>query len=216
MDKEHLDEMLLAEYLEGCLAEREGARAERELARYAQCLEAFLIARDLRHTTPVEAPPSLVESALRRLREPERNRPRAGEAPGRGWLSGFVERLRALARSAAAGWQPAAVRAELPGAGEERVRLHKAFGALRVDLEFEKTGNGQALVRITAASGPDPALRASLRRRGRGREICSYPLDGPHLVIEAVAYGHYVLELWRNGGRLGSCAFEIKESRHGQ
>ena len=110
-------------------------------------------------------------------------------------------------------WRPVPAAAALRGRSEtlspEVIRREKQFGDLRVEIEIQKSGINQALIRVkgrTSKAGTAP-VRVALF--SQDREVASTLLSDAPITFEEIPLGAYHLVFMKQNQNLGQYAFEI-------
>ena len=110
-------------------------------------------------------------------------------------------------------WQPRPAGVAVRGAGDrlapETIRREKQFGDLRVTIEIENSGTGQALIRVNGDTGRSPAGPVRVALCMADREAASSVLSHEAVMFEAIPPGIYSLVFAQQGVTLGAYAFEI-------
>ncbi len=230
MKTECVDEMMMAEYMEGRLAEAEVQELESHLSGCDECLEELILAKrplgDAHGAGADAAPAHATEAAVRLVHG---QAPGPQDFPGDG-LHGWIQRLglglllglflglfrgisRYLAPAFSGPMRPAAVRGDDGEISGGCVFLGKNFGRIKTKIEIEKTREDRALIRVWATeNGRAPRnVRVTLKRGER--EVRSLLLNQGYVLMEEIPFGCYGLEFMDNGGALGVHALEILGDR---
>lgn len=205
------DETLM-DFLEHRLAGPAREKVEHHLAGCAACREQAALCTDLLLADPaaeavevsarvtqqaVDAVMALAPSA--RLGKMRRD--------ARQWISKGKAALERLV------WQPRPAGVAVRGAGDqlapEVIRREKQFGDLRVTVEIENSGPGQALIRVNGDSDLPAAPPVRVALYLENREAASSLLGQAAVVFEEIPPGVYTLVFARQGSKLGEYAFEI-------
>jgi hypothetical protein len=125
----------------------------------------------------------------------------------RRWISKGTAALERLV------WQPRPAGVAVRGAGDrlapEPIRREKQFGDLRVTIEIENSGAGQALIRVNRDTGRPAAGPVRVALCMADREAASSLLGHEPVMFEAIPPGIYSLVFALQSGKLGEYAFEI-------
>ncbi|MFH1479807.1 MAG: hypothetical protein ABIG67_00930 [Pseudomonadota bacterium] len=214
------DEELLADYLEGRLSEKERSEREQHLTECQTCLEDLIVTSNIvrgGEGPEVNPVPSRVTQAAVHLvnRESLLIPPDSLWERTRQSIKGLYARLSDPFRAAFQGeWGLAPIRGARRFVSKDLIHIRKTFKEVETDIEIEKTGDHKAHIRISLPKADiERGIRVTLTRGER--EISSHPLnDGPTL-FEEIPFGHYGLTFARDGVKLGTYFFEIKESSNG-
>jgi hypothetical protein len=205
------DETLM-DFLEHRLAGAAREKVERHLAGCAACREQAALCAVLLLTDAageaVEVSARVTQQAVDAVLALDRSA-KLGRLhqEARQWISIGKAALERLV------WQPRPAGVAMRGAGDqltaEVIRREKQFGDLRVTIEIENSGPGQALIRVNSDSDHSaaPPVRVALYRENR--EAASRLLDQAAVVFEEIPPGIYTLVFTRLGSKLGEYAFEI-------
>ena len=81
---------------------------------------------------------------------------------------------------------------------------------------YEKAGKDKANIRVRLAesSKHKRGIRVTLKKGER--EVQSHLINGGYVLFEDTPFGHYSLLFSKDGVKLGSYLFEIKESQDGR
>lgn len=209
------DEERLADYLEGCLSEKERSHVEEHLAGCEICLERLAVTsrleqdRDRFELDPVsnevtEAVVRLVtsrttmtqDSLMKKLKESVNN------------IGSSISDV--LCPRQKQGWRPAAVRGSKTVVSDDFVCLKVSFGEIETEIEIEKTGSSSAHIRVKPhKTGKYRRVLRITLKQGK-REVASYLLDGLYVLFEDIPFGHYSISLAKKGVSLGTYFFEVK------
>ena len=211
------DEEMLADYLEGRLSEKERSKMEQHLTECQTCLEDLIVTNDMvrggegPEVNPV--PDRVTQAAVHLVNN------RSFLIPaGSLWertkqsIKGLYAKLSDPFRAALQGeWSLAPIRGSRRFVSDDLIHIRKTFKEVETDIEIEKTGDQKAHIRVSLPRAElERGIRVTLIRGER--EISSHPLnDGPAL-FEEIPFGHYGLTFARNGVKLGTYLFKIKES----
>jgi hypothetical protein len=213
-------EEMLADYIEGRLAEDDRAEMEAHLSDCEICLEEFMVgerlfrdgeALDLK-SAPDEVTQAAVRLAARQL--PLASFP-LSERLKRS-IKGFYANLSDIIRPVP--WGRLAlvpIRGSKIVVSSDIVQIRKIFKGIETQIEIEKTAEGRAKIRVElpeARNRHRKGIRVTLKR-GK-REIYSHLIDGGYVLFEDIPFGHYGLSFSRDGVELGTYLFEMKESQH--
>lgn len=110
-------------------------------------------------------------------------------------------------------WRPVPAAAALRGRSEalspEVIRREKQFGDLRVDIEIEKSGADQALIRVKIPSSQVDTGLVRVALFSQDREVASALLGDVPVAFEEIPLGTYRLVFVKQNRQLGQYAFEI-------
>ena len=218
MKRNHTEEEVLVDYLEGRLSNRERWEVERHLAECDACLEEAVVTRKFIQSVTLHKLDPVPEQVTRRAVEAvmalkdNSLLERASEQ-----ISLLVSRWsKVLAESLPRrGPSLAPVRGSKTVIADDLILLKKSFSDLDVEIEIEKIDQQKAsiLVKLSKDDLPAKPIRVTLFKNGR--EISSYLFTGLTALFEDIPFGHYTLVFSRDGQRVGEYPFEIKETRHG-
>ena len=214
------DEML-ADYLRGRLAEKEGSEMEKHLSDCTICLEELVMANsllqgeDLPQLDPV--PAQVTETAVRLVQDldstvsdslSEKFERAIKTLPTR--ISDFLN------HKTWAELQTQPIRGSKRIVAKDLVLLKKTFRDIETEIEIEKMGENRAhiRVRLLLADTTNQTIRVTLKKGDR--EIASHLAGGAQVLFEDIPFGHYSLTFARDGVTLGICQFEIKETNSGR
>lgn len=205
------DETLM-DFLEHRLAGASREKVEHHLAGCAGCREQVALCADLLRTDPAgeavevsaQVTQQAVDAALSLDRSAKLRKLRRG---ARQWIAKGTAALDRLV------WQPRPAGVAVRGAGDqlapEAIRREKQFGDLRVTVEIENSGAGQALIRVNSEPGPEVAAPVRVALYMQDREAASSVLEKAAVVFEEIPPGVYTLVFASQGRKLGEYAFEI-------
>lgn len=205
------DETLM-DFLERRLAGSARQKVENHLAACTACREQMAVCADLLLTDPAGEAAAVSESVTRQAvdavlaRDPSAKLHKL-RRDARQWIAKGSAALERLV------WQPRPAGVAVRGAADqlapEVIRRVKQFGDLRVTIEIENSGAGQALIRVNGDPGPPAAAPVRVALHAEDREAASSVLDQAGVVFEEIPPGIYTLVLARQGSSLGEYAFEI-------
>ena len=215
------DEEIIVDYIEGRLSDEDRANIEAHLSRYEMCLEEFIVANNtIRYWEQFdyETVPSQVTQAAVRLIQ-SRGSPSYATI-----LRETVERLiKGLRRRIPnlfpltfwGTWGLSPIRGSKKVIFKDLIHLKKAFKEIEAEIEIEKTGKNKTLIRIKLLKDlrPDKKIRITLKKGER--EISSHLLVEEYVLLEYIPFGHYSLTFKRDGEKLGTYSFNIKETSYG-
>ncbi len=214
-------EEMLADYMEGRLSVGDRSETEAHLSDCETCLEGFLVVKGLFRDSDgiqLDPAPSHVTQAAVRLVQSQIS------LSNRSSLERFkrsIKRLntRVLDLLRPPGWGQMAlapIRGSKIVVSNDLVHLRKIFKEIETEIEVEKTTKGKAhiRVRLSEASKHKKGVRVTLKRGER--VISSYLIDGGYVLFEDIPFEHYALNFSKDGVKLGTYLFEIKESHHGR
>lgn len=216
------DEEALADYILGRVADDDKSGLESHLSDCELCLEEFMTAKSLLQADEVSefAPVpdrvtdhavalitgeglSHVDSVKEKIVQSVKNL--------NVWLSDHMT-LKSFLKH-----RFAVVRGTLKTKSEDLFHVRKIFKEIDTEIEIEKTDKDRAIIRVSLVNDIKEKrdVRVSLVNQGE-REISSCLLNGGFVVFEDIQFGRYHLVFKRNGRKLGTYRFEIKETRHGR
>lgn len=214
------DEML-ADYLLGRLAEKEGSEMEKHLSNCTTCLEEMVIANslfrggDLPLLDPV--PAQVTETAVRLIQDLD--------ATVSDSLSDKFERaIKTLPTRISdflnhktwAELQPQPIRGSKKIVTKDLVLFKKSFKNIETEIEIEKMGENRAHIRARLLLDDTTSRTIRVTLKKGDREIASHLAEAAQVLFEDIPFGHYSLTFARDGLTLGICQFEIKETNSGR
>lgn len=212
------DEML-ADYLQGHLAEKEGSEMEEHLSDCTICLEELVIANSLfqgADLPQLDAVPAKVTEAAVRLMQSldsaesdslsEKFERAIKDLPTR--ISDFLN------HKTWAELQPQPVRGFKRKVAKDLVLLKKTFEDVESEIEIEKVGENKALIRVRLLLADLTSQKIRVTLKKGDREIASHLAEEAYVLFEDIPFGHYSLTFARDGLTLGTYLFEIKETAH--
>lgn len=212
------DEML-ADYLQGHLAEKEGSEMEEHLSDCTICLEELVIANSLfqgADLPQLDAVPAKVTEAAVRLMQSldsaesdslsEKFERAIKDLPTR--ISDFLN------HKTWAELQPQPVRGFKRKVAKDLVLLKKTFEDVESEIEIEKVGENKALIRVRLLLADLTSQKIRVTLKKGDREIASHLAEEAYVLFEDIPFGHYSLIFARDGLTLGTYLFEIKETAH--
>jgi hypothetical protein len=212
------DEML-ADYLQGHLAEKEGSEMEEHLSDCTICLEELVIANSLfqgANLPQLDAVPAEVTEAAVRLMQSldsaesdslsEKFERAIKDLPTR--ISDFLN------HKTWAELQPQPVRGFKRKVAKDLVLLKKTFEDVESEIEIEKMGENKALIRVRLLLADLTSQKIRVTLKKGDREIVSHLAEEAYVLFEDIPFGHYSLTFARDGLTLGTYLFEIKETAH--
>ena len=212
------DEML-ADYLQGHLAEKEGSEMEEHLSDCTICLEDLVIANSLfqgADLPQLDAVPAEVTEAAVRLMQSldsaesdslsEKFERAIKDLPTR--ISDFLN------HKTWAELQPQPVRGFKRKVAKDLVLLKKTFEDVESEIEIEKVGENKALIRVRLLLADLTSQKIRVTLKKGDREIASHLAEEAYVLFEDIPFGHYSLTFARDGLTLGTYLFEIKETAH--
>lgn len=205
------DETLM-DFLEHRLAGSAREKVENHLAACAACREQMAVCADLLLTDPAGEAAEVSESVTRQAVDAV-----LASGPPAKWHKLRRDARQWIAKGSAAlerlVWQPRPAGVAVRGAGDqlapEAIRREKQFGDLRVIIEIENSGAGQALIRVNGEPGPEAAAPVRAALYLEDREAASSVLEKAAVVFEEIPPGVYTLVFASQGRKLGEYAFEI-------
>jgi hypothetical protein len=207
------DEEIIADYLEGRLSPARKESLDAHLSECELCLEEFMVAgKALKDTAESPAVSSGVTEAAVRLvtKQP------AGVAEKglKESIAAYAERISNYFRYCFP-WrlQQGTIRSSKTATAPDLVIVRKVFKKIEAEIEIEKTGAEKAHIRVKFAGGEKNGIRVTLKKGER--EISSQLLSAGYALFEDIPFSRYEVVFSTNGTELGTCAIEIKESRHG-
>jgi hypothetical protein len=211
----------LADYLEGRLSDEERFQVEQHVSDCDMCVNRLVIASDLiqrGEQLDLDTVPSAVtEAAVGLMQREHRVSRESFPETLRRSVKDFSTRLSDFLRfRPPAVWQPQPIRGTKEPKGKELVHLRKTFKDIDTEIEIEKTGADKANIRVVFPedSGAWRGVRITLKKGPR--EIFSYLADEAYVLFENIPFGHYTLELTRDGTLLGTYSCEIRDTGHGR
>jgi hypothetical protein len=221
MRKSCPDEERLADYIEGRLSVDDRSEIEAHLSSCKMCLEEFMVAErlvrggDKMELDPV---PGRVTQAAVRLINSQRSK--LGDSLSKNLkrsireisskLSGFISPMPWGA------WSFAPIRGSRTVVSKDHIHLKKSFRGIDTEIEIEKTGENKAQIRVgfPGSHSQREDFRVTLKRGER--EVASHLFGRQdRILFEDTPFGHYSLDIKKDGTRLGTYRFEIKESSDG-
>jgi hypothetical protein len=207
------DEML-ADYLRGRLAEKEGSEMEKHLSDCTSCLEELVIANSLFQGGDL---PEVTETAVRLVQDldatvsdslSEKFERAIKTLPTR--ISDFLN------HTTGAELQPQPIRGSKRIVTKDLVLLKKTFKDMETEIEIEKMGENRAHIRVRLLLDDTTSKSIRVTLKKKEREIASHLAEGAQVLFEDIPFGHYSLTFARDGVTLGICQFEIKETNGGR
>ena len=216
-----LDDEKLADYLEGRLSEKERFRIEEHLSECETCLDRLMIANDLMREE-VQAkldtvPAHVTETAVRLV-----------QAKGSGRFDSLPEILRRSIRELYSKlsdffrlkpWgelQLQPIRGSKKRMTKDLILLKKTFKDIETEIEIEKTGPNKTNIRVIFPKDSELRQGTRVTLKKAEREVASHLSDGIYVLFEGIPFGPYTLSFTREGIVVGTYAFEIKETGHGE
>lgn len=215
------DEEMLADYLEGRLSDEENSFIEEHLTQCDHCLEVFEMSGQLIHSPPereLGSVPLAVTDAAVRLALGDRSEPFVSlNTKLKRFLTHFHSSL--SERIGPLPWGRYAlspIRGTKKVLARDLIHLKKTFREIEAEIEIEKTGKNRAHIRVTIlqANGLKSGIRVTLKREEREISSILYE-EGGYVLFENIPFGQYSLDFDRDGLKLGTYIFTIKESHHG-
>lgn len=221
------DDEMLADYFEGRLSDQDRTEMEAHLSECKMCMEALVVANSVvrgRSRFESEAAPNEVTEAavclinrqtsvlhgslMQRLKRSIKGLPRYS------LLRSLWSKVSDFLRLPWVEWRLARIRGSGRIISEDLINVRKSFNGLETEIEIEKTGHNKAHIRVKAPEydSHKKTLRITLKRGER--EISSYLLNGAYVLFEDIPFGHYSLAFVRDGAKIGTYLFEIKETHH--
>ena len=210
------DEERLVDYCEGRLSEEERSQLEAHLSECTDCLEAFVVAKNMRadmNRFGLESvPKSVTEAAVKLVLRQRAESPGIVERLGRS-VKEMSSRLTDTLRGPWGTLQPVAVRGPETREAEDVVRHRVSLEGIEMEIEVEKAGDDRAHIRVKTAKARrrHKGIRVTLKKGDK--EIASYRLEGAYVLFEDIPFGHYGISLAEDGAHLGTYHFEIKDTR---
>ena len=222
MNKLCNNEEMLADYLEGRLSDIKISRMEEHLSDCEVCSEELIIGKDLirggSQPKSADVPDEVTEAAVRLVNNLTTTNSNSLKERFNRFLDRFFAMLTDLFNVSTWGERCLSpVRSSKIVVSKELVRLKKSFNEIDVEIEIEKTGEGNSCIRVNLLNNMKAikGVRVTLLQ-GKEREIASHLLNGDNVVFEDTPFGHYGLVFFRDGLKLGICRFVIKETRYGR
>jgi hypothetical protein len=215
------DEMF-ADYLEGRLPDGERYKIEEHLSDCEICLQEFIVGKgvirggDSHESNSV--PSRVTQAAVRLVNNQVLISPGSLMERFKRSIKGLYLRLSGLfSPTPWIQWRLAPIRGSKRVVSKDLIHLRKAFKEIDTEIEIEKTSESKAHIRVKLPKSNThrKGIRVTLKRGER--EISSYLLDGGGSVLfEDIPFGHYGLTFSRDGVKLGTYLFEIKETLYGR
>ena len=207
-------EEIIADYLEGRLSAEDKEAMDAHLSECDLCLEELVIAgKAIRDAIQLPAVPSGVTEAAARL--VARRTTGIAQKGLKGSIAAYAGKISDYFHYSFP-WrlQHAAIRSSKTAAAPDLVMIRKDFRKIEAEIEIEKTtGENKAHIRVKVARGQKNGIRVTLKKGER--EISSQLLSAGYALFEDIPFSRYEVVFSTNGTELGTCAIEIKESRHG-
>jgi len=220
------DEML-ADYFEGRLSDEDRIKMEAHLSECNTCLETLMAVYGVvrrRSRFQLEAvPKEVTEAAVSLINRQTKvwcepmiqmlKRSVIG-LPFDKILSNLYSRISKFCTQPWAAWRLASIRGSGRTISKDLINVRKSFDGIETEIKIEKTGQNKACIRVESPEYDrrKNTLRITLKRDER--EICSYLLNGDYMLFEDIPFGHYSFIFIRDGAKIGTYFFEIKETRH--
>jgi Putative zinc-finger len=221
MKKSCLNDEMLASFIEGNLSDKDCEKVTRHLSECDHCVESLMITRGLvDDKTRIEldqVPETMTDSAVRLVH-------RQMSASGNtvvDQLKHTLEQLEAWTSRQVrylfqGEWRYAPIRGSKRFVSNDLIHVKKIFKQIHAEVEIERIGNSRSHIRVKI-------IKNNGRRRGirvtlvnGDREVSSLIFENQgYLLFDDIPYGHYRLEFVRDGERLGTYRFEVKESLNG-
>ena len=215
------DDEMLADYLEGRLSGHVIAEMEAHLSACDTCLEAFMVSRHLikeafgHETTPV--PDRVVQSTVRLIQDRITTSPEPLIGKAMQYFRRLYINLSDLFSPIRWGdWRLVPVRGSIRRVSGNLFHLKKSFDGIDVEIEVNKSGEGKANIKVfLPIVDKGKGIRVTLNRGER--EISSNLLDaGSYVLFEDMPFNQYNLAFARDGIKLGTYHFKIKETHFGR
>ena len=212
------NEERLVDYFEGRLPEEDSSQLEKHLSECTDCLEAFVVAKnmvaDMDQFRLESVPKSVTESAVKLVLSQHEGSSGVVERLGRS-IKEMASRLTDPLRGPWGVLQPVPIRGSETCESEDLVCHTVSFKGIETEIEVEKTADEKAQIRVKLAEAQRRLgdIRVTLKKGDR--EIASYRLEGAYVLFEGIPFGHYGIALAENGAQLGTYHFEIKDIREG-
>ncbi|MBN1832985.1 MAG: zf-HC2 domain-containing protein [Deltaproteobacteria bacterium] len=214
-------EEMIADYVEGRLSGSDRSETEAHLSDCETCLEGFLVVKSLlRDSDGVQlnpAPNHVTQAAVRLVQSQISLSNRPSVERLRVSIRRLYARVLDLLRPLLWGRMAfAPIRGSKIVVSNGLVHLRKIFREIETEIEVEKTTKGKAhiRVRLSEASKYKKGVRVSLKKGER--VISSYLIDREYVLFEDIPFEHYAFDFSKDGVKLGTYFFEIKESHHGR
>jgi hypothetical protein len=220
------DEML-ADYFEGRLSDEDRIKMEVHLSVCQTCLELLVavngVVRGKSRFQPDAAPKELTEAAVGLInrqalescepRIPMRKRFVMGMYPFK-MMKNLCSSISQLFTRPWAEWRLAPIRGSVQTISKDLVTVRKQFVGIETEIKIEKTGHNKACIRVESLEYDrrKKTLRVTLKRDER--EIASYILNEGYALFEDIPFGHYNFVFVRDGAKIGTYFFEIRETCH--
>jgi anti-sigma factor RsiW len=202
------DETMM-DFLEHRLTGKARKPVERHLAGCAHCREAAATVVGPVNAAAEIRMPAVPQQATQRAIISVR------DLGGTGWPTRLARGMRRWLQRGAAqlqlpAWGPApAVRGPAGAAGPGNIQRTRRFGDLCVAIGIEKSGAGDALVRVRCTSGSPAEALVRVALLNQSREVASSQLGEHAVVFEAIPPGRYLLHFASQACELGRYTFEI-------
>jgi hypothetical protein len=220
------DEML-ADYFEGRLSDEDRIKMEAHLSVCHTCLEMLVavygVVRGRSRFQPDAAPKELTEAAVRLINRqavescvpgiPMRKRFVIGMSPYK-MMKNLCSSISEFCTRPWADWRLAPIRGSVQTISKDLINVRKQFVGIETEIKVEKTGHNKACIRVELPEYDrrKKTLRVTLKRDER--EIASYLLNEGYALFEDIPFGHYNFVFVRDGAKIGTYFFEIKETCH--
>ncbi len=206
------DEYLM-DFVEGRLSDRQRGKIEAHLAACDLCREQVGVCAELVYgdvaADEVPAPDHLAQRVLDRVVH------RSATASGTGlldrtrrWVAKGVAVLERVVPQGEPQWVH--VRGEA-GVTDHLIHREKRFQDVTLTIEIEKSGAGQALIRVATATGGQTASTLRVALFKGEREVASMMLGDAPVIFEEIPFGVYSLLFARGSSKIGEYAFEVTE-----
>ena len=211
-------EELLADYLEDRLGIDERSGIESHFSECSRCLDEFLTANSIvqnrQNLAPDPVPEHVTEAAVKLVAK-RISRPQGSYKPRSYPLfykiySRFSEHIKLMRFNKN---RYALVRGSRMSESSDFYRVRKMFKDIVTEIEIEKADLQIATIRVTLINGfgNENDYRLTLRNR-KNREIASHRISDKFAIFENIPFGHYSLAFIKNGEKIGTYSFQIKES----
>ncbi|MCF8086653.1 MAG: zf-HC2 domain-containing protein [Desulfotignum sp.] len=220
------DEML-ADYFEGRLSDEDRIKMEAHLSVCQTCLETVVavngVVRGKSRLHLDAAPKELTEAAVRLINRqaeksrkpgiPMRKRSDMGMSPYK-MMKNLCSSISEFCSRPWAEWRFAPIRGSVQTISKDLVTVRKQFVGIETEIKIEKTGHNKACIRVESPEydRPQKTLRVTLKRDER--EIASYLLNEGYALFEDIPFGHYNFVFVKDGAKIGTYFFEIRETCH--
>lgn len=227
MEKLYSKDEMLADYFEARLSDEDRIKMEAHLLECKTCLETLGvvngIVRGAGRFQLDAAPEELTEAAVHLINSQasESCEPRIqmlkrfviGLYPYK-MMKNLCSGISEFCTRPWAEWRLSSIRGSVQTISKDLINVRKRFDGIETEIKIEKTGHSKACIRVESPEYDrrKKTLRVTLKRDER--EISSYLLNGGYALFEDIPFGHYNFVFVRDGAKIGTYFFEIKETCH--